>query len=128
RAPGFLDPANYTLSTFGNSTAYNFDKEFSFASNLDIPLKWGGFDAESIKVGTSVRLRKKRTTAQPYSYGALPPLSLSTAGCGPSQVYYGNRYQNGVDICQGYLQSVLGYGSIAASDHISALQQFLDAK
>jgi len=127
-APGYLDPANYQLNNFSNSSAYNFDKELSFATNLDVPLTWGGLEKQSIKVGASARLRKKRETSQPYSYPNLPPLLGSSASCGVNEVYYSSRYQNGVDICPGYLQSVLGYGTIQASDQRSAEQQFLDAK
>jgi TonB-dependent receptor len=127
-APGYLDPANYQLNSFSNSSAYNYDKEMSSAANLEVPLTWGGLEKESIKFGASARLRKKRETAQPYSYPNLPPLLGSSASCGVSEVYYSGRYQNGVDICPGYLQSVLGYGTIQASDQIAAEQQFLDAK
>ncbi|MDB6086545.1 MAG: TonB-dependent receptor, partial [Gammaproteobacteria bacterium] len=71
-APGYLNPANYQLSSFANSSAYNYDKELSFAANLDMPVRWGGFDKEDLKFGLSARLRKKRTTAQPYSYPNVP--------------------------------------------------------
>jgi TonB-dependent receptor len=127
-APGYLDPANYQLNGFSNSSAYNYDKELSFAANLDVPLTWGGLQTQSIKVGASARLRKKRETSQPYSYPNLPPLPGSSASCGVNEVYYSSRYQNGVDICPGYLQSVLGYGTIQASDRISAEQQYLNDK
>jgi TonB-dependent receptor len=127
-APGYLNPANYQLNSFANSSAYNYDKELSTAANLEVPLTWGGFEKESIKFGASARLRKKRETAQPYSYPNLPPLLGSSASCGVSEVYYSGRYQNGVDICPGYLQSVLGYGTITTAGQIAAEQQFLDAK
>ncbi|GAC1310590.1 MAG: TonB-dependent receptor [Steroidobacteraceae bacterium] len=130
-APGYLDPANYQLSSFSNSSAYNFDKEASAAVNLELPVHWAGFDTESLKMGLSARLRKKRTTAQPYSYPGVPPatpLSLSTVASSGNETYYDGRYQNGVDIHPGVVQSIYGYGSIAPGDAIGALQQFLDAK
>ncbi|MDB6082558.1 MAG: TonB-dependent receptor, partial [Gammaproteobacteria bacterium] len=66
------------------------------------------------------------------SYPNVPPstpLLLSSAiGSGGYETYYNNRYQNGVDIQPGYLQSLYGYGTIQAADQLSALQQYLDAK
>ena len=127
-APGYLDPNNYQLSSFVNGSAYNFDRELSFAANLYMPVKWLGLDTESLQVGASARLRKKRTTAQPYSYPTLPALSLANADAGTNETYYSGRYQNGPDIQPGYLQSLLGYGTISPGDAVSALLQFLDAK
>ena len=124
----YLDPKNYQLTSLSNSSAYNFDKELSFAAHLDVPVKWGGFDTESAKFGLSARLRKKRETSQPYSYANIPATLLSDADSSGNETYYSRRYQNGVDIRPGYLQSFLGSGSIAASDQVSAQAQFLDAK
>ena len=124
----YTDSTKYLLSSFGNSTAHNFDKEFSFAENLELPLNWTGSDSESLKFGSSVRLRKKRTTAQPFSYGSLPNLLLSNITSAGPETYYNGQYQNTADIPPSYLQSVLGPGSIAPGDQISAQQQYLDAK
>lgn len=124
----YTDSTKYQLSGFSNSTAHNFDKEFSFAENLELPLNWSGSDSESLKFGTSIRLRKKRTTAQPFSYGSLPNLLLSDITSAGPETYYGGHYQNAPDIPPGYLQSVLGSGSIAPGDQVSSQQQYLDAK
>ena len=125
-APGYLNPSNYTLSSFNNSVANNFDKEYSFASNLEVPLSLTGADSESVKFGVSARLRHKRITSQPLSYGTLPGLSLADVTPGGQETYYGGVYQNGVDISPGYLQGLLGPGTAAAADVISAQQQYLD--
>lgn len=124
----YTDSTKYQLSSFSNSTAHNFDKEFSFAENLKFPLQWSGADNEDAQFGTSVRLRKKRTTAQPFSYGSLPNLLLSDITAAPPEVYYDHQYRNAPDIPRGYLQGLLGPGSIAPGDAISADQQYLDAK
>lgn len=124
----YLDPTNYLFTGFSNSTAYNYDREGSLAVNLEVPLRWGGFDSESLKTGVSVRLRHKRTTSQPYSYATLPTLLLSDVASSGNETYYASQYQNGVDIRPGYLQSILGSGSQAATDIASGLQQYLDAK
>ncbi len=124
----YLDPTNYLLSGFSNSTAYNYDKERSLAVNLELPVKWGGFDKESLKTGVNVRLRHKSTTSQPYSYPNLPNLLLSDLASSGNETYYSGQYQNGVDIRPGYLQSILGSGTQALADQASSLSQFLDAK
>jgi TonB-dependent receptor len=124
----YLNPAAYQLTGFANSSAYNFDKELSFAANASQPVAWAGFDAESVKIGASVRLRHKQTNSQPYSGFTLPALSLATASSGGGETYYAGHYQNGVDIAPGYLQALLGPGTIIAPDQTSNQQQYLDAK
>jgi TonB-dependent receptor len=135
----YLDPTQYQLTGANNSSAVNFDKELSFATNFDMPLHWGGFDSEDLKVGASARLRKKRTTANSLSYPNIPPATpvlLSTAASSGPEVYYNNRYPIGVDIAPGYLQANFGPGVMAPApdslalspDLVSDLQQFLDAK
>jgi len=124
----YTDASNYQLSGFSNSTAHNFDKEFSFAENLMLPLQWTGADNEDLQFGVNLRLRKKRTTAQPFSYGPLPNLLLSQITSAPAEVYYDGQYRNAPDIPRGYLQGLLGPGTIGPGDAISADQQYLDAK
>jgi len=132
----YLDPTQYQLTGANNSSAVNFDKELSFATNFDMPLRWGGFDREDLKVGASARLRKKRTTANSLSYPSLTPVPLSTAASSAPETYYNNRYPIGVDIAPGFLQANFGPGVQApppnpgalSPDLLSDLQQFLDAK
>lgn len=125
----YTDPSLYSLSGIYNSTAYNFDREWSFASNYERQAPLFGADSGSFKFGASARLRHKRTTAQPYSYDptTFPAITLATAAGSGQASYYDGLYQNGVKIASGYLQGILGSGSIAASDVISADQQYLDA-
>jgi TonB-dependent receptor len=135
----YLDPTQYRLTGANNSSAVNFDKELSAAVNFDMPVKWGGFDSEDLKVGASARLRKKRTTANSLSYPNIPPATpvlLSTAASSGPEVYYNGRYPIGVDIAPGYLQANFGPGVQApppnagalSPDLLSDLQQFLDAQ
>ncbi len=124
----YLNPANYLLNGFSNSSAYNYDREWSFVGNFEMPVHWGSFDSESLKTGVSARLRRKEETAYPTSYATLPSLLLSSLNAGPPETYYAGQYQNPPDIPPGYLQSLLGSGTPAPSDVISAQQQFLSAK
>jgi TonB-dependent receptor len=140
----YLDPTHYLLTGLNNSTADNFDREFSVAGNYERLANLFGSDDGSFKTGFSVRLRHKRTTAQPRSYataagpGAFPaiipdangsPISLTQASGGAAnETYYGGLYQNGADVSPGYLQSILGSGSVASGDQVGADQQYLDAR
>ncbi len=125
-APGYLDPANYTLSGINNSTANNFDREMSYAANSTTAVDWGSLSDESIKLGVSIRNRHKQTTAQPYSV-ASTPIPLTTVSASGNETYYGGRYQNGTDIAPGALQRLFGYGTIGPGDVLASQQQFLDA-
>ena len=125
-APGYLDPANYTLSSLGNGKAYNFDREMSYAFNSNTPIDGGSLTDQDLQFGLSVRQRHKRTTAQPYSLNP-PAIPLSTVSAGGSETYYDGHYQNGVDITPGMLQRLFGQGTIAPSDQLSSEQQYLDA-
>jgi TonB-dependent receptor len=124
----YLDPTQYQLAGANNSTAVNFDKELSFATNFDMPVQWIGFDSEDLKVGANARLRKKRTTYNGLSYPNLPPVLLSTAASSGPETYYNNRYPIGVDIAPGYLQANFGPGVASPADKRFDLAQFLDAK
>ncbi|HEY8051919.1 MAG TPA: TonB-dependent receptor, partial [Steroidobacteraceae bacterium] len=123
----YLNPGNYTLAGFSNSSAYNFDKEKSAAVDFEMPVHWGGFDTETFTLGASARIRNKRTTSQPSSY-TTPTLLLSSIASTGAESYYHNQYQNPPDIPPGYLQGLLGPGTPSGTDIGSALQQFLDAK
>ena len=126
-APGYLDAASYTLNSFANSSAVNFDKETSYTVNLKTPVSWAGAQDESLTVGSDTGLRHKRTQSQPYSYATLPALSLTNASSGGSETYYDGLYQNPPDITPGYLQGLLGPGAPAQGDLVAAAQQYLDA-
>lgn len=125
-APGYLDPANYTLSGINNSTANNFDREASYAANSKTAVSWGNLTDESLNFGVSVRQRHKQTNAQPYAVNptALP---LTAVSGGVNETYYDGNYQNGVDILPGALQRLFGYGTIGPNEALSSQQQFLDA-
>lgn len=125
-APGYLDPANYALSSLVNGSAHNFDREMSYAVNSKTPVEWGSLTDQNLQFGVSARQRHKQTTAQPYT---LTPTALPlTAVAGSVQeTYYDGHYQNGVDITPGALRRIFGRGVIAPGDVISSDQQYLDA-
>jgi TonB-dependent receptor len=129
----YTDPTQFALNPdpnvgdFTTSSAYNFDKENSFATNLTVPLNFGGFDRQSIKTGINIRLRHKGESVQPYTYSPLP-LLLSQVGYGPNETYYAGQYQNGIDIRPSYLQTILPAPTQSAGDVLSAAAQYLDAR
>lgn len=121
----YLNPANYNLVKFQNSTMYITDKEWSLAGNLKLPVKWGGFDEESLKVGASARLRTRQVEGQPYSYAGIPAMPLTAASSGPGITFYDGAYQNGPQITPGYLQNVLAPDqTISANDRVNAALQY----
>ena len=124
----YLNPANYLLNGFANQSSYNYDREWSFVSNFELPVHWGGFDFESLKMGLSARLRKKEETSYSTSYPTLPSILLSSIATTPYETYYEGQYKNPPDIPPGYLQSLLGAGTQAPSDAISDKQNYLSAK
>ncbi len=123
----YTDPTQYQLSSFTTSSAYNFDKETSFAPNLTVPLNFGGLEQQSLKTGINLRRRHKGENLQPHTY-SFPTLLLSQAGYGPNETYYAGQYQNGIDIAPGYLQSILPAPTQQPGDVLSADAQYLDAR
>ncbi|TCV93422.1 TonB-dependent receptor [Luteibacter rhizovicinus] len=125
-APGYLDPANYTLSAINNSTASNFDRELSYAANSKTSVSWGNLTDESLNFGVSIRQRHKQTTSQPYAVDTTS-LPLTAVSGGVNETYYDGNYQNGVDIVPGALQQIFGYGTIGPGEVLSSQKQYLDA-
>lgn len=120
----YLNPANYVLAGFQNSTTDIQDKEYSAAVNLNLPVAWGGFDTESFKVGANARLRTRNAAGQPYSYAKLPALGLNSASSGGNVGFYDGQYQNGPQLSSGYLQNLLGPQSISDSNRLNAAMQY----
>ena len=124
-----LNPNNYQLAGISNSSADNFDRELSFAGNVEYPLHFVGSD-ESFKAGFDIRLRHKRTTSPQYSYPNLPspgPL-LTGFTSGAQETYYNGLYHNGPDIAGGFLTQTFGTGVQQAGDIALTDEQYLDAK
>ena len=125
----YLNPANYTLARFQNSTTDIADHEWSLAANLQWDTHVGGFDEESIKAGAAARLRKRVVNGQPYSYSNLPALPLTSASSGNNVSFYDGLYQNGPQITPGMLQSLYGsQQTIAPGDAENAALQYMQDK
>lgn len=125
----YLNPANYTLVKFQNSTQAIQDKEISTAENLKMPVKWGNFEEETIKVGVSARWRTRDATGQPYSYAGIPGLALPAASSGGNVNFYNGAYDNGPQMTPGLLQNTLAsYHVIKPADAVNGLAQTQTAK
>jgi TonB-dependent receptor len=125
KGANYLDPTNYQLANFQNSTTDIQDKEYSAAANLRLPVHWAGFDSETLKVGLSGRMRRRDAAGQPHSYRDLPPLGLPGAAPGGNVTFYDGQYQNGPEITPGSLQGILaGHEFIAPRDASNAALQF----
>ena len=113
----YLNPANYTLAKFQNSTQDIRDKEFSTTENLRLPVTWGNFDVEYLKLGINGRWRQRRAAGQPYSYKGTPALALTDYVSGGNVNFYHGQYDNGPAIVAGVLQNVLApYQTISSDD------------
>ncbi len=120
----YLNPANYTLVKFQNSTQSIRDKELSTAENLKMPVKWGSFEEESLKVGVSGRWRTRNAGGQPYSYAGIPALPLTGASSGGNVSFYDGAYNNGPQMTAGLLQNTLAsFQAISANDAINSAMQ-----
>lgn len=125
----YLNPTNYTLAGFANSTTAIADKEWSLSANLKMPVAWGGFADESAKFGASARVRKRVVHGQPISYTDLPALPLAAASSGSNVTFYKGQYQNGPQLTEGLLQNALvGNQIFTTSDRTNAALQYQSDK
>lgn len=120
----YLNPANYTLVKFQNSTQDIRDKESSVALNVKLPLMWAGGDEETLKIGGSARLRTRNASGQPYSYAGIPAIPLTAASSGGNINFFDGAYNNGPQLTPGLLQNTLASNqTITASNAINAALQ-----
>jgi TonB-dependent receptor len=120
----YLNPANYALASFKNSTQNIRDQERSTAVNLKFPVAWGSFEEEEFKVGLSGRWRERSAAGQPYSYSNLPSLPLTSASNSGNVNFYDGQYNNGPAMTPGLLQNQFAANQyISANDATNALLQ-----
>ena len=116
----YLNPANYSLASFNNSTETIRDHETSAALNYEFPVRWADGEEEGVKVGVSARDRV-RTLVNPHF--RLPDsklgLPLTSAISGDNITFYGGQYQNLPQINIGQLQSMYGSQLVASPKDIS---------
>jgi TonB-dependent receptor len=124
----YLNPANYTLASFQNSTQDIRDHEASTTTNLKVPVKFFDAEEESVKVGVNGRWRNRSATGQPYAYPGIAAIPLTAASNGGNVNFYDGAYDNGPQIVPGSLQNILAANqSISANNAInSALQTQTD--
>lgn len=108
------DPANYTLDGISNSTEHSRDREWSFSSNLAMPL---GFAADDeLKIGSKLRFRQKTAMPLNYTYGYNgPALGMGGFTQGAPVTNFYNAYNIGPDL-DGQKLSALLNGSPALFD------------
>ena len=89
-----------------------------------MPVKWGSFEEESLKVGVSGRWRTRNAGGQPYSYAGIPALPLTGASSGGNVSFYDGAYNNGPQMTAGLLQNTLAsFQAISANDAINSAMQ-----
>ena len=105
----YLNPANYTLVKFQNSTETIRDGEKSAALNYRFATNWLGGEEESMKVGASIRDRTRSLDNPQYSLpSGLLGLPLTSAISGNDISFYHGQYQNLPQINVGQLQGLYG--------------------
>jgi len=105
----YLNPANYSLVKFTNSTTTIRDNEKSAAINYKFATNWLGGEDESMKVGASTRNRNRSLDNPQYSLpSGLLGLPLTSAISGDNITFYHGQYQNMPQINVGQLQGLYG--------------------
>ena len=105
----YLNPANYSLVKFTNSTSTIHDGEKSAAINYKTVTNWLGGEEEALKVGASVRERTRNLDNPQYSLpSSFLGLPLTSAISGDNITFYHGQYQNMPQINIGQLQGLYG--------------------
>lgn len=89
----YLNPGNYSLVKYNNQTQETTDSEWSFATNFKMPVNWGSFDQENVKVGLDTRIRTRNSINPEYSYKGVPGIPLTDASSGGNVTMYNGMYQ-----------------------------------
>ena len=105
----YLNPANYSLVKFQNSTETIRDNEKSAAVNYKFVTDWLGGEEESMKIGASTRNRNRSLDNPQYTLpGSFLGLPLTSAISGDNVSFYHGQYQNLPQINIGQLQGMYG--------------------
>ena len=119
----YLNPANYNLVSFRNSTETIRDNEKSAVVNFKFPTKWFGGEEESMKVGASVRDRNRSLDNPQYSLpSSFLGLPLTSAISGDNVSFYHGQYQNLPQINIGQLQGLYGADMVQSASNYKNTQ------
>jgi TonB-dependent receptor len=121
------DPNGYSMARFNNSSVLAKTTEWSGAANLALPTHLTSAQDEELKLGVSARARKNENLVTPYSYTAIPGVTLAQAITGSPVTFYDGHYQNGYNISNGFINSLYAQGTgfvrNSAADALSAARQ-----
>ena len=119
----YLNPANYALVSFKNSTETIRDHETSIALNYKVDVHWAGGEEESLKVGVSDRDRGRTLVNPNYTLPAADlGLPLTQAISGGNVTFYEGQYQNLPQINVGQLQNLYGSQMVSTAKDFSNSQ------
>ncbi len=120
----YLNPANYNLVKFTNSTTTIRDNEKSAAVNYKFMTNWLGGEEESMKVGASLRNRDRSLDNPQYSLPAsFLGLPLTSAISGDNISFYHGQYQNLPQINVGQLQGMYGQDMTQSTKNYISTEQ-----
>jgi TonB-dependent receptor len=124
-----IDPNLYKLSALTNNTKTYLTQEWSGGTNLTLPTHFfSAASDEQFKAGAYARFRTTTFSVNPYNSASVPNLSLAQALTGSPVTYYGNRYQNGYSVDNGFMGNLFNGGAGAGfsenpTDAASGLSQ-----
>jgi TonB-dependent receptor len=114
-----LDPKLYKLTSLTNNTKTYLTQEWSGGTNLTLPTHFfSAASDEQFKVGAYARFRDETFSVNPYNSASVPGIGLSQAITGSPVTYYGNRYQNGYNINNGYMGNLFNGGAGAGFSEV----------
>jgi TonB-dependent receptor len=92
------DPNQYEpITSVGNSTEFDVDREYAYAANLSIPAPLFS-DTDHVKIGAQARLREKTSSPHSFDDNLTTPLQLVNASDPAITDFYSGHYTNGPNI------------------------------
>lgn len=104
------NPALYTLTGVSDSRENDRDEEWSYAANLQFPLRLIN-DSDRFKIGGSARLRGKVTNPFRESFQTVPSLSLANASSQAITNFYDDLFTNGPQIDRYAIRGLISSGA-----------------
>ncbi len=117
------DPGAYTLKEVDNSPSDGFDREWSGAIDLTVPLPLAGYDG-TLKLGGSARLRTRGTSQAQVTYSPTGTVTAADVAAGGNQIYYNGLYNIGPTISDNALNAVSLVASDPVDDAISNIEAY----
>ena len=122
-----ITASNYTLASMASTLGQTVDDEYTTGINFKLPVKFGDFQEETMKIGLNARFRTRDSGFNYYTdNGQLPAAPMSNFVSGPNVTFYNGQYNIGQLITPGVLQSLYPVTTLTVNK--SALSQQHDTE